>query len=213
MADDRDDNEQTEDPTPKRLNEAIKRGDGVKSAEVNTWFMIAAGALVLMVFAGPAAASLQTLFRGLLQHSGQIPADGSALFGVARGLATEVLAALGIPLLLLSIAALAGSAVQHRIVVSAEPVRPQLSRISPSAGFARLFSKQALANFAKGLAKLILIGAVMVALLWPQRMRVVAAVGIDPAMILPFTQSLVVRMLGRVVAILAIVAAADYLFQ
>jgi flagellar biosynthetic protein FlhB len=213
MADDRDDNEHTEDPTPKRLNEAIKRGDVVKSAEVNTWFMIAAGALVLMVFAGPAAASLQTLFRGLLQHSGQIPADGSALFGVARGLATEVLAALGIPLLLLSIAALAGSAVQHRIVVSAEPVRPQLSRISPSAGFARLFSKQALANFAKGLAKLILIGAVMVALLWPQRMRVVAAVGIDPAMILPFTQSLVVRMLGRVVAILAIVAAADYLFQ
>ena len=43
MADERDDNERTEDPTPKRLEEAIKRGDVVKSPEVNTWFMIAAG--------------------------------------------------------------------------------------------------------------------------------------------------------------------------
>ena len=45
MADERDDTERTEDPTPKRLDEAIKRGDVVKSAEVNTWFMIAGGTL------------------------------------------------------------------------------------------------------------------------------------------------------------------------
>ena len=51
MADERDEGEHTEDPTPKRLDEAIQRGDVVKSAEVNTWFMIAGGALTLMVFA------------------------------------------------------------------------------------------------------------------------------------------------------------------
>ena len=71
--------------------------------------------------------------------------------------------------LLLVLAALAGNAIQHRLVFSVEPIRPQFSRISPLAGFGRLFSRQALANFAKGLAKLVLIGAVMAALLWPQR--------------------------------------------
>jgi flagellar biosynthetic protein FlhB len=114
---------------------------------------------------------------------------------------------------LFALAALAGSAVQHRIVLSIEPALPQLSRISPVAGLARLFSKQALANFAKGLAKLALFGAVLTALLWPERLRIVGLVGIDPAMILPFTSALTMRMLGSVVAILAIVAAADYLFQ
>ncbi len=50
---------------------------------------------------------------------------------------------------------------------------PQLSKISPAAGLKRLFSKQALANFAKGLAKLALFGAVIGALLWPQRQRII----------------------------------------
>ena len=213
MAEPQDDSEHTEDPTPKRLDEAIKRGDVVKSAEVNTWFMIAAGALALMVFAPPAASSLQATLRGLLAHSYEIPTDGQALVHMARGLMLKVLSALGVPLVLLAIAALAGSAIQHRIVLSAEPVRPQLSRISPVAGLARLFSKQALANFAKGLAKLTLFGAVFTALLWPERFRLAGLIGIDPAMILPFTSALTMRMLGSVVAILAIVAAADYLFQ
>ena len=73
MAETSDDSDHTEDPTPKRLDEAIKRGDVVKSAEVNTWFLIAGGALVLMVLARPAAASLETTLRGLIAHSFQIP--------------------------------------------------------------------------------------------------------------------------------------------
>jgi flagellar biosynthesis protein FlhB len=213
MADERDDTERTEDPTPRRLEEAIKRGDVVKSAEVNTWFMIAGGTLTLMVFAAPMATSLQAIFRGLLANSHQIPTDGPGLAALVRTLATDVVAALGIPLLLLCLAALAGSMIQHRIVFSFDPVTPQWSRISPAGGLARLFSRQALANFAKGLAKLTLIGAVMAALVWPQRHRLAGLVATDPALILPFTRSLAMQMLGTVVAILAVVAAADYLFQ
>ena len=66
MADERDDTEHTEDPTPRRLEEAIKRGDVVKSVEVSTWFTIGGGTLMLMVFAGPMAESLQAVFRGVL---------------------------------------------------------------------------------------------------------------------------------------------------
>src|ERR1700684_3767334 len=101
MADERDDTEQTEDPTPRRLEEAIKRGDVVKSAEVSTWFMIAGGTLILMVFAGPMAESLKVTLRGVLAQSYQIPADGPALADLAKSLAMHILAAVGIPLLLL----------------------------------------------------------------------------------------------------------------
>ncbi len=213
MADERDDTERTEDPTPKRLDEAIKRGDVVRSPEVNTWFMIAGAVLTLMVFAGPMAQSLQTTFRGVIAHSYQIPVDGPALTDLAKTLAIDVLATLGIPSLLLVLAALFGTAIQHRIVFSVEPLTPDLAKISPAAGLRRLFSQQALANFLKGVAKVTIFGAVIGALLWPQRHRLVGLVAADPALILPFTQSLAMRMLGTVVAILALVAVADYLFQ
>ncbi len=208
-----DDGENTQDPTQKRLDEAIKRGDVAHSSELNTWFMIAGGALTLMVFAGPMAQTLETTFRGILANSYQIPADAPGLGHFAQNVALRVLAALGIPFLLLALAALLGSAIQHRILFTVEPLIPKLSKISPAAGLARLFSKQALANFAKGLVKLALFGTVIASMLWPQRDKIRAMIGMDPAAILPFTQSLTMRMLGVVVAILAVVAAADFLFQ
>jgi flagellar biosynthetic protein FlhB len=213
MAEDRDDTEQTEDPPPRRLEDAIKRGDVVRSAEVSTWFTIAGGTFTLMVFAAPAASSLETLFRGLLENSYQIPADAVGLNILAKAVAMKVLAALAIPFLLLVLAAFAGTVIQHRILFSVEPILPRLSRISPAAGLGRLLSKQALANFFKGLVKLTVFGGVLVALLWPQRHRLDGLVGTDPGMILPFTNALAMQMLGAVVAILAVVAAADYLFQ
>ena len=213
MADERDDTEKSEDPTPKRLEEAIKRGDVVRSAEVNTWFMIAGGVLTLMVFASPMAQTLQMTFRGVLANSYQIPADGPALTDFAKKISIDVLTALGIPLLTLTLAALLGTMVQHRILFSVEPIMPDLSRISPAAGMKRLFSQQALANFAKGLVKLAIFGTVIAAMLWPQRQRLFGLITTDPALILPLTRSLAMKMLGTVVAILAVVAVADYFFQ
>jgi flagellar biosynthetic protein FlhB len=213
MAGENDETEHTEDPTQRRLDEAINRGDVARSPEVNTWFMIAGGAMVLMVFAGPMAQTLETSFRGILANSYQVPADPPALAHFAEGLAIRVVTALAVPILMLALAALLGSMIQHRILFSVEPVIPHLSKISPAAGLARLFSMQALANFAKGLAKLTIFGAVIAALLWPQRQQLRGLIGLDPAAILPFAQSLTMQMLGAVVAILAVVAAADYLFQ
>jgi flagellar biosynthetic protein FlhB len=213
MAEERDDAEQTEDPTPRRLEQAIERGDVVKSTEVSTWFMIGGATLALMIFSGPSAANLQTIMRGLLAHSWEIPTDGYALIDLSRTLGGSILFALGVPLLLLTVSAFFGTFIQHRVVFSFEPLTPDLSKISPIAGFKRLFSKMALANFAKGFAKLAVFGTVIGALLWPQRYRMGDLIGVDPAMILPFTRTLAVKLLGTVVAILAVVAGADYLFQ
>jgi flagellar biosynthetic protein FlhB len=206
-------NERTEDPTPRRLEEAQLRGDVVKSMEVNTWFTIAGGTLAIMVFAAPMASSLQATFRGLIVTSYQIPTDGAALTALMKTLAFDVAAAFGVPLLVLCVAAFAGNIVQHRIVFTTEFVKPQLSRISPMAGFARPFSKQALANFAKGLAKLCVVGGVMAVLLWPQRQMLGSIVTADPAMLLSFIRSIALKLLGTVVAVLAVIATADYLFQ
>jgi flagellar biosynthetic protein FlhB len=128
-------------------------------------------------------------------------------------LGREVIGATALPLSLLMLAALAGNLIQHRLVWSGEGLKPKFSKISPAAGLGRLASKQTLANFAKGLAKLGVLGAVIGALLWPERARLEGLVTVDPSAILAITHVLAVKMLGTVVAILAVIAAMDYFFQ
>jgi len=209
----RHDSERTEDPTQKRLEDALKRGDVAKSQEVNAWFVIAGAALILAAFAPAMAGNLAATLRGLLANAHAIAVDGRALLALVGKLGGEVVAAVAIPFVLLVLAALGGNMIQHRLVWSVEPLRPNLRKLSPAAGLRRLFSRQALANFVKGLAKLALTGAVMTALMWPQRERFAELVNTELAGVIALTRSFALELLGAVVAIMAIVAAADYLFQ
>jgi flagellar biosynthesis protein FlhB len=213
MAEDADSTDKTEDPTQKRLDEALKRGDVVKSQEVNTWFIIAGATLVLMAFSRGMSGDLTTTMRGLIANAHDIRMDGPALPRLFQKIGGEMIAAVAIPFLVLMLAALGGNIIQHRLVWSFEVLAPKLSKISPAAGLKRLMSKQALANFAKGVVKLVLVGAVLTTLMWPDRDRIMALVRADPVAVMPLAQSLALKLLGAVVAMLAVVALADYLFQ
>ncbi len=213
MAEDNDPESQTEDPTQKRLEDALERGDVAKSQEVNTWFVIAGGTLVLSTFSGSIGGGLLMPLRNLLANSWAIKTDGRSLIGLTQQLEFAVLAALGVPLLMLALAAIAGNMLQHRLVWSGESLKPKFSKISPGAGFKRIFGKQAAANFLKGILKLVALGVVMTMILWPERHRLEAMVKLDPSAMLGVTMTLTVQLLGAVVAALAIVAIADYLFQ
>jgi flagellar biosynthetic protein FlhB len=212
-AGDQNDSDRSLDPTQKRLDEALKRGDVVKSQEVSTWFVIAGATLVFAAFAGSMSTALSTTLRGLIANAHQLPADGRGIVSVSQRLGGEVLAAVALPLLLLMLAAVLGNMVQHQLVWSGEQLKPKLSKISPLSGLKRMFSMQALANFAKGVIKIAVLAAVMTALLWPQRHRLDGLVSTDILGTLTLTRSLALQMLAIVVAILAVVAAADYLFQ
>src|SRR5664279_6008367 len=190
MAEDNDTTDKTEDPTQKRLDDAHDRGDVVKSQEINTWFVISGATLVLSTFSGSIGGGIVMPLRNLVANSWMIRADGPGLMAVVQNLEYALIAALGVPLLLLALAAIAGNMVQHRLVWSAESLKPKFSKISPAAGAKRIFGKQAVANFAKGLFKVTALGVVMTAILWPERHRLEAFVRFDPAAILGATTSM-----------------------
>ena len=213
MADENDASDKTEDPTQKRLDDAHDRGDVAKSQEINTWFLIAGGTLVMSTFSGSIGGGILTPMRNLIANSWMVQVDGPGLLALMQSLEYAVLAALGVPMLMLALAAIAGNMVQHRLVWSGESLKPKFSKLSPAAGAKRVFGKQAVANFAKGFFKLIALGTVMTMVLWPERHRLEAMVRFDPAAILGVTTNLTLHLMGTVVAVLAIVAIADYLFQ
>src|SRR5665213_970735 len=100
MADEDDSSDKTEDPTQKRLDDALERGDVAKSQEVNTWFVIAGATLVLSSFSGSIGGGIQMPLRNLIANSWQIRADGPGLLALAQKLEYIVAAALGVPMLM-----------------------------------------------------------------------------------------------------------------
>ena len=190
MADENDDSEKTEDPTQKKLEDALEKGDVAKSQEVNTWFIMAGATLMFMVFSNSISANLSTTMRGLIANSFQIRVDATALPHLYQAIGLKILAVLALPVLILMLAALAGNMIQHRLVWSAKSLEPKLSKISPIAGLKRMFSMQSVANLLKGIVKMLVLGTVLTALMWPERDRIMALERTDPAAILPLARTL-----------------------
>src|SRR5258708_33891897 len=109
MTDENDTADKTEDPTQKRLDDAHDRGDVAKSQEINTWFVIAAGTLLLSTFSGSIGGGVVMPLRNLVANSWMIHADGPALMALAKSLANGLLAALGVRLLVMRLAPFAGN--------------------------------------------------------------------------------------------------------
>src|SRR4030088_1284748 len=109
MADENDTADKTEDPTQKCLGDAHDRGDVAKSQEINTWFVIAGGTLVLSTFSGSIGDGIVMPLRNLIANSWMIHTDGPGLLALAQSLGYVLMAALGIPFLMLTLAAIAGN--------------------------------------------------------------------------------------------------------
>src|SRR4030095_9441423 len=102
MADDTDD--KTEDPTQKRLDDALEKGDVAKSQEVNTWFIIAGATLVLSTFSGSVGSGILSPMRNLIANSWMIRTDGPGLLALLQSIEYALIAAIGVPFLMLMIA-------------------------------------------------------------------------------------------------------------
>src|SRR5258708_31271627 len=114
---------------------------------------------------------------------------------------------------MLALAAIAGNMVQHRLVWSGEQLKPKLSKISPAAGAKRIFGKQAAANFGKGLFKVATLGAVMTAVLWPERHRLESMVRFHPAPGLGATPRVTPHLFGAVLAMPPVGPSGRFFFQ
>lgn len=213
MAERDDDADKSEDPTQKKLEDAHKKGDVAKSQEVNTWFVLFGATLILLVFSQGTAGGIASGFGNLLANLHAIPVDSGGVHSLFRSIVYMVAGALALPILVLVAAALAGALVQHRPVWSTEQMKPKLSKISPAKGLKRMFSAQSLVNFAKGLAKLAIVSAVMFAIAWPQRDRLEGLVTLDPELLLLMVREMALKLMAGVVAVMAIVAALDLLWQ
>lgn len=213
MSEEEDQSQKTEQPTQHKLDKAREDGQVTLSKEVGHWFMLGTFAL-LMVFILPSTlARIAQLLQFYFDHAGQL----SVTSGGLSALFTQSLLGLGeilaLPLGFLMVAALASGLIQTQGIVSLKNMEPKLSKISPGAGFKRLFGGKALVEFAKNLVKLTVIIAVAYMIMRPEFDRLHLLPQLLPLEILKELNTVFLKLLTVVISILTVVALADYGYQ
>ena len=210
MAEETDKDDKTEEPTPRKLDEARKRGEIVYSQEVATWIMLAAGAGALMTLGGPMTKNLAVLLQGFFANASFIPADADALMDLYLQLGLRVGAAMGMFILVLVIAAFVARLVQDQPTWAPEKFKPDLNKINPQKGFERVFGMTALGTFAKAVAKLVIVGGAALWALWPHDATIETQATRDILSFWPLVQERSTNLLAAVLAAFAAIAIIDY---
>lgn len=205
--------DKTEPATPRRRREARQRGQVAKSAEANSAIVLLVSLLTLK-YAGPQ----------MLERMGMVTSRYLSSFPKADLTTTSVHA--GLVQLLLDMAVVVGplmaavfiagfvaNAAQVGLVLSAQPLMPQGSRLDPIGGIARMFSTRSAVELGKAMAKIGVIGYIVFAFIRAEYPTVVGLVGCDPREIASGMGGLIYRLLFKAGMALLVIAAVDYGFQ
>ena len=213
MSDNEDDSSKTEDPTPKKLEEARKKGQVAISREINNWVMLLAGTLVVLAMGPGMMSDLSVLMRTYIERSHDMPEmPGGMQFAVVEAL-REVLKIIMLPLLFLIIAAFVGPFVQVGPLYAPDILKMDISKISPSKGFSRLFSMKSIMEFVKGILKIVIVSVVGYMVIEPFFGTVDHMVGLPIPLMMDETMGLVTRMLIGMLVVIFIIAVLDLLYQ
>jgi flagellar biosynthetic protein FlhB len=191
----RDANEnRTEEPTPRRRQQAREEGKIARSPELAAAVVLLGGTLVLASFAGRAIGEhVVELFRTAPYWLDlEPPAVGGAV-ALVRNVVWRVVGAMAPFGLGLAVLALGVGLLQSRGVASSKPLRPDLSRINPAAGLRRVFGSEAAWNLVKSTFKLSVLALVTYVALrraWPHFVELADA---PPSEIVGALQSSTVR--------------------
>ncbi len=213
MAEQEDPENKTEDPSQKRLDEAREKGNIAKSIEINSWFVLAGAFLALTLSFGGPVGTMSPGLSSMLASAHEISFEKTDIGRIFSDSGWVLLTILGAPFFILFLAAVAGPIMQHIPVISMEPVKPQMSRISPLAGLKRMFGKEALVNFAKSLGKLVIVSVAVFMVLWPDRAKLDSFVRMDVGNILVASRDEVMKILIGVLSVFIFVAGGDYFYQ
>lgn len=158
--------ERTEQATPKRLEDARRKGQVARSRELTGAAVVIAGILALWLAGGWMLHYVrQILELGLVIDAAAVRDGGAMLdqFGRAVKLAFIALAPV---MLACAIAAVLAPLATGGLVFSFEPLVPKAEKFDPVKGLGRLFSLRSLVELGKTLTKFVLVAGVAGLFLW-----------------------------------------------
>ncbi|HEV3423842.1 MAG TPA: type III secretion system export apparatus subunit SctU [Paraburkholderia sp.] len=152
--------EKTEEPSEKKLRDARRDGETVKSPDLSFALLLIAASLGFAI-AGPA---MGEHLRAMLHLALDVRSVDKPAFDLRRalvGIASQAALLLFLPVGAAVVTATVAVAAQVGFQVSLKPLEPKFSAINPASGLKRIFSVRSLVDLAKMLVKSAIIGAAL----------------------------------------------------
>lgn len=200
-------------PTPKKLDDARKRGEVATAPEARHALLLLAMTAALSWFGSGFVDDLGRLSTGLWSGAGELRVDAQGARRFAAGLFGAVLRMLAPILALCLFAGLMVGLVQGRPSLSWNRVAPKWSKLNPWSGLKRLFGPAGLVEFLKTLAKCLAVLGLSWLLLRPMLPGAEEMVGLDPAMIGALVASLSLALFKWLLLLVGGLALADFAWQ
>ncbi|WP_233832681.1 flagellar biosynthesis protein FlhB [Paraburkholderia sp. ZP32-5] len=173
MAEDSD-LDKTEAATPRRLQKAREEGQIVRSRELSTFALLAAGFYGTWAMSGHIGLHLQDMLRASLMFNHDSTFDTSHMLIGAGAAAREGLYAL-LPILgMLALAALLAPLALGGWQVSSKALEPKFDRLNPIAGLGRMFSINGPIQLGMSLAKTLVVGLIGGQAVWNRHEEILA---------------------------------------
>jgi len=166
--------DKTEKATPKRLQDARKKGQIPRSRELTTALVVMAVTVAVMADADAIAAGAALIFKTYLQQLPMALATPLASLQLAGALVVKALQLIAPVLLTGFVAALVSPMLLGGWNLAPEAMSIDFSRANPLAGIKRLFSTNSLVELGKAMLKVMVIGVVATLLFLHERDRLLS---------------------------------------
>jgi len=206
-----DSGEKTEEATPRRRQEARRKGTVARSIDVNGALALLAIALV----APPALSAFgEAMVAGFRQSLARPPQDVTSgeLARFAIPLVGPPLLALGVLLAVAMAVGLVANFGQVGFVLSAEPMKPTLDKINPINGFKRLFGRRAVFDAGKTVLKFTVFGGLAYGAIRAEWHEIPGWAALPPLMAIGAAGDLMHTITLRIAVAWLFLAALDYGF-
>ncbi|PHV11973.1 flagellar biosynthesis protein FlhB [Chitinimonas sp. BJB300] len=212
MAEDSD-LERTEDPSPRRLEEARNNGQVARSHELVTFSVVMTGLVMLIVTGDSILATLKQITINNLTFNRAVLGDIDQLLVHFSTAAFDALRALIPVLVATAVAAIASSIVISGWLFTFDALEPKFSKLNPMTGIGRILSVRSLVEMVKAILKSGLIGGVAIATIWFEKEQIIQMIAMPPFASLAFLFDLTKTTLLMVAGSMLLIVAIDVPFQ
>jgi flagellar biosynthesis protein FlhB len=214
MAEGEDKESKTEEATEKRVRDAVEQGNVPFSRELPTLLSLLAIVMAGSFMFSGSVVQLRNSLARFVDNPGDWPLENAAdALALLRSLGYDSALLLIPAIALMMFAGIAGSVLQNPPQFVGKRIQPQLSRISPMAGFGRIFGIAGMVEFLKSVFKLLVMGFVGFLALKAAQTEVLSSMFMDPVLLPALSRSVLIRITAWIAALTLVLVVVDLIWS
>lgn len=205
--------EKTEQATPKKKDEARKKGQVARSSDLPGSFILLFMFLGFIMLGSYFKEHIMMMFGNLFEDWLLMDLTTGNVMSLFNDVAIELLLIL-LPIFAITVLiGILGNIVQFGFLLTGDPLKMKLDKINPLNGFKQIFSAKTAVEFLKSVLKLLIVAVLVFMTISRDWDRILVLASLPIQQIFTFTAGLTVKLGIEIGAVLTVLALADFFYQ